>query len=39
MVADDQPQVLADVRGADALGVLFELDPCVHADPSRDPFE
>ena len=39
MVADDQPQVLAGVLGADALGALFELNPCVHADPSRDPLE
>jgi hypothetical protein len=38
-VADDEAQVLADVLGADALGVLLELDRRVHADARRDPLE
>ena len=39
LVADDQLQVLVDVLGADALGVLFEPNSCVHAGPSRDPLD
>jgi hypothetical protein len=36
LVAGERSQVLADEFGADAIGVLFEFDPRLNANPTCD---